>query len=147
MDASFWIAFAALIFTILTVSGGGLAALFNRMESNNRDIVEQISALKSNLDSETEAIRTAAFVEYRELRREMNDGWGKAYLEFGEAPKALREKLSQVELFMRDEFVSKREYDKDQKRLFDMLKALGESIEKRLDRIDQRLEKRESANA
>lgn len=124
-----WVAFAGLLFTILTVSGGGLWALMSKMNT-----------IKESNDREVETIRLAAFLEYKELRREMNEGWGKAYLEFGEAPKAIREKLSQVELFMRDTYVPLKLYERGQDQVLEAIKALATQSEKRFESLDKKID-------
>ena len=129
MAESSWIAFAALMVTIMTVSGGGLWALFAKMNS-----------IKASTDTEVEAIRMAAYLEYKELRREMNDGWSKAYLEFGEAPKALREKINEVELFMRDQYVTQKTYARDQDQILAMFKALNETLDRRFTSLEKKFD-------
>lgn len=140
-SGSAWIAFAALMVTILTVSGGGLWALFSRMDTNKNISMRQVEQVKQSFDTELEVIRLAAYTEYKELRREMNDGWGKAYLEFGEAPKALREKISQVELFMRDTYVPFKIYERGQDQVLETIRAFASQSEKKFDMIEKKLDK------
>lgn len=136
-----WVAFAALMVTLFVVSGTGLWALFSKMEKNRISLERVISDHKANLDAEVEALRTAAFLEYKELRREMTDAIQKAYLDFGEAPRALREKISQVELFMRDTYLPTRLYERAQDQVTKALEDLEEHLETRLVGFEKKLDK------
>ena len=136
-----WVAFAALMFTILTVSGGGIWALFSKLEANRIALENTLSDHKENLDNEIEIIRTAAFAEYKELRHEMNDGWAKAYLEFGEGPKAMREKITQVELFMRDTYLPISRFEREQDQVMEFLKNLQTHIESRMAAFEKKLDR------
>src|SRR5258708_4305368 len=99
--------------TIMTVSGGGLWALFSKLETNRvsaqtdlallRDSIgQELKSYKTAFDGELEEIRSSAYLEYKQLRDEYQAKLDKAYRELGEAPKALREKIGEVELWMRD---------------------------------------------
>lgn len=140
MTSEAWIAFGALLFTIFTVSGGGLWALFSRMSTNKDLLLEQMKNFGEEVDTEFTAIRQSAHIEYKDIRKEFNDSLTKAYLEMGEAPKAIREKVTQIELFMRDQFLTKHEYEKDHDRLLETIKMLGESIGRRLDKFEEKLD-------
>lgn len=138
--ATVWIAFGALLFTIFTVSGGGLWALFSRMETHKAFFSQKIDELELEHKTEIDSVRMAAFAEYKELRREMNEGWGKAYLEFGEAPKALREKITQVELFMRDTYVPLKLYERGQDQVLEAIRMLSAQTEKKLDSLEKKID-------
>lgn len=137
MTAEGWVAFAALVFTILSVSGGGLYALFNKADSNKTELLKVITAVRDF--SEERASRLEAFCN-RELdifKRDVEAMERRA----GEPIFAIREKIAAVELFIRDTFVSKREYERDYAQLLLALKNMQESIEKRLDAYEERVEK------
>ena len=140
MTSEAWIAFGALLFTIFTVSGGGLWALFSRMSSNKETILSEMKTFGEEVDTEFTAIRQAAHIEYKDIRKEFNDALAKAYLEMGEGPKAIREKVNQIELFMRDNYLLKEDYARAHDRLLDTIKLLGESIDRRLDRFEKKLD-------
>lgn len=134
--AEAWIAFAALLVTIFVVSGGGLWALLSKMDETKNLLQADINSLKKTLDEEVNAIRSAAFVEYKDLRRELNELVSKMYLDFGEAPKALREKIGQVELWIRDNLLPRKEYERDQDQILDSIKLLTKVMETRFTSLD-----------
>lgn len=141
MSPQVWVAFAALMVTVLVVSGTGLWVLFSKLESNRTSLEQALLRNKDDLDNEIEAIRAAAYAEYKELRREMSDGIQRAYLEFGEAPKALREKMTQLELFMRDTYLPKRDYERAQDQIAEALKDFEKHLETRLGSFEKKLDK------
>lgn len=126
MGSAEWIAFGSLLFVI--ASGGG--GVIWRLGTVRTEILGQIG--KGKLD---------AVKQIADVKKELEEKLDRAYMDFGDAPLALREKLSILELHVEREFVSKREYDKDQAQLMEFLKGLRESVEKRLDKIDEKLEK------
>lgn len=128
---------AALIVTILVASGSVIWKLAN----NKTEIIEKLGAAQKKSDDELASIRTAAFIEYKELRREITDKIDTAYRELGEAPKALREHVSSFEIFVRDKFLLKTDYERDQDRLLLAFKTLSESVEKRLDAFESKMER------
>jgi hypothetical protein len=151
MDKAAWIAFAALLVTIFTVTGGGLWALFSRMESNRisaqtdlgllRDSIhEEFKAYKNTFDGELEEIRSSAYLEYKALRDEYQARIDKAYRELGEAPQALRVKIGEVEMWMRDHLLPRKEYERDQGRLNTLISGLADAAIKRLDSIERKMD-------
>lgn len=54
---------------------------------------------------------------------------------------AIREKVATVELYIRDQYVSKREYERDHAQLLLVLRNMQEALEKRLDSYEDRVEK------
>ncbi len=151
LDKSAWIAFAALLFTIFTVAGGGLWALFSRLESNRisaqadigllrESIHKEFKAYKNTFDGELEEIRSSAYLEYKVLRDEYQAKIDKAYRELGEAPKALREKIGEVEMWMRDQLLPRKEYERDQARLTTLIGGLADAAIKRLDSIERKMD-------
>ena len=141
MSPQVWVAFAALMVTVLTVSGTGLWVLFSKLESNRASLEETFDIHKEALDGEIEAIRIAAYTEYKELRREMAEGIQRAYLEFGEAPRALREKVAQVELFIRDNYLLKRDYERSQDQISNALKDFEKHLEEKLGHFEKKLDR------
>jgi hypothetical protein len=156
MDHSAWIAFAALLFTILTVSGGGLWALFSKLDSNRvlaqndvnllrQSIERDLKAYKVTFDAELEEIRSSAYLEFKTMRDEYQGRIDKAYRELGEAPKALREKIGEVELWMRDYLLPRAEYERDQDQLHISINRLSEIAIKRLDSIERKMDEEKTA--
>src|SRR5882757_10603446 len=94
-----WIAFGVLCVAIAAAFLG----IFSRQTDNRDQILNRIEKNKEELNDELSAIRIAAYEEYKILRKEMSDTATVAYREFGETVYAIREKVTQVELWIRDE--------------------------------------------
>ena len=131
--------------TIVTVSGGGLWVLFSRMEINKKEASNDLQEFRSGVDLELDAFRIAAYTEYKELRREHQETIDKAYRELSEAPLALRQKINEVELWMRDFLLPRRDYERDQDRLTDSINSLAGTAIKRLDSIEKKFDEEKSA--
>jgi len=99
MGVAEWIAFGALCVAIAAAFLG----IMSRQTDNRNQILDRIEKNKEELNDELSAIRIAAYEEYKILRKEMSDTATVAYREFGETVYAIREKVTQVELWIRDE--------------------------------------------
>ena len=99
MGAQEWIAFGALCVAIVTT----LSVMMIRQTTNRDQILDRIEKNKEELNDELAAIRISAYEEYKILRKEMVDATTMAYREFGETVFGIREKVTQVELWIRDE--------------------------------------------
>ncbi len=97
MSAEVWVALAALIFTMFASTITATAVILSKISHN-----------KDQLDVELTAIRMAAYEEYKILRREMSEASDRAYDRFGESLVAIREKVTQVEIWIRDELANTR---------------------------------------
>ena len=75
----------------------------SRQTDNRNQILNRIEKNKEELNEELAAIRISAYEEYKILRKEMVDATTMAYREFGETVFGIREKVTQVELWIRDE--------------------------------------------
>jgi hypothetical protein len=104
MTGELWAALGALIFTIFGASVASVTTLFN----HKNQILEQMAKDKESTDQELMAIRMSAFEEYKTLRREIGDVASISRKEFGETIVALREKVTQVELWVRDQLTETR---------------------------------------
>lgn len=104
MTAEAWAAIAALIFAILVATATSVTVLFN----HKNQILKQMTDHKESTDQELTAIRMSAFEEYKTLRRELVDIASISRREFGETINAIREKVTQVELWTRDQLASTR---------------------------------------
>lgn len=87
-----WIELAALMFTILVSAMTSVAVLYRRMAAD-----------KESIDDELLALRMSAYEEYKTLRKEIGDATSIARVEFGETIRAIREKITEVELWVRDQ--------------------------------------------
>lgn len=99
MHDAFWIQLGALAFTILVSAMGLVAILF----SHKNQILTRMSEDKKSIDDELNALRMSAYEEYKTLRQEIGDSSSIARVEFGETVLAIREKITQVELWTRDQ--------------------------------------------
>jgi len=94
-----WIAFGGLCVLI----AGAFLGIFYRQTDNRNQILNRIEKNKEELNDELSALRSAAYEEYKILRKEMAETTNVAYREFGETVFGIREKVTQVELWIRDE--------------------------------------------
>lgn len=92
-----WVEVAALMFTILASAVGSVTVLYNRMAKD-----------KKSIDDELLALRMSAYEEYKTLRKELGDATSIARVEFGETVHAIREKVTEVELWTRDQLANTR---------------------------------------
>jgi hypothetical protein len=99
VGAQEWIAFGALCIAIM----GALLGIAYRQTDNRNQVLSKIDKNKEELKQELSAIRAAAYEEYTTLRREMSDTMSAAYREFGETVYGIRQKVTEVELWIRDE--------------------------------------------
>lgn len=99
MGAAEWIAGAGLIAVLFMCTGG----VIWRLAENKVAILDRLDEHKEQIDEELTAIRISAYKEYQILRKEMVDATTIARREFGDSLLAIREKVVQVELFVRDQ--------------------------------------------
>lgn len=99
MGAQEWIAFGALCVAII----GAFLTIMSRQTDNRNQVLNKIDENNKELKKELSAIRAAAYEEYTTLRKEMAESTSIAYREFGETVYGIREKVTQVELWIRDE--------------------------------------------
>jgi hypothetical protein len=99
VGAQEWIAFGAFCVALV----GAFLGLTYRQTDNRNQILNRIEKNKEELNDELSAIRIAAYEEYKNLRQEIHDTSSATYREFGETVYAIREKVNQVELWIRDE--------------------------------------------
>ncbi len=104
MATESWIALSALAFTVLLSSGGLVAILF----SHKNEILNKMAEDKESTDQELMAIRMSAYEEYKTLRKEIGDVASISRKEFGDTIHSIREKVTQVELWVRDQLTDTR---------------------------------------
>ena len=137
MEPSAWIAFAALMVTVFAVSGGGLWALFSKLDTTKVLLGKMVTETRSAVETQHKGLELKVEQAFATLSREVEALERRS----AEPILALREKVTQIELYVRDTFVSKREYEKDHAQLLLALKDIQEAIEKRLDAYEERVEK------
>jgi len=94
-----WIALGILVLTIIVSAIGIVAVLFK----NKNVILAKMTQDKEAIDIELMGIRLSAFEEYKTVRKEINELASISRKEFGETILAMREKLTQIELWVRDQ--------------------------------------------
>ena len=99
MTSESWIALGALIFTIIAATAAAVVFL----AGNKNEILARMADDKESIDEELNALRMSAYEEYKTLRKEIGDATSVARVEFGETILAMREKITQVELWTRDQ--------------------------------------------
>lgn len=119
------IAGGALLFTILCAAVS-LTWRISRLELSLR------KEIRSSHD-EVDIKHATAAQEYKE-RNEQNIKM------FGESSAALRQKIHEVELWMRDTFVRRDGYYKVQEAMENSIKALGDKIDIRLERMEAKID-------
>lgn len=141
MSAEVWIAGAGLIITILISA----ATIVWKLGEVKASVLEVIAEHREQLDAELTAMRTAAYEEYKILRKELNDTSAQTYREFGETVQAVREKINQVELWVRDQLslhLLKKDFERDHDHIRDALKTLSDTVDRRFDSFEKKLDQR-----
>lgn len=124
MTTEAWIAFGSLLFVI--ASGG--ATVIWKLASNKAEIIDRINNSKSSIYKEVDKLAADWKRELEVVAREA-----------AEPIFAIREKVGQVELYIRDTYITKREYEKDHAQLLIVLRDMQEALEKRLDAHEDRV--------
>lgn len=83
----------------------------------------------------------SAYEEYKTLRHEMHEGASMSYREFGESVAAIREKVTQVELWIRDQLSNTRHT------LGGSMDMRHSIVEEKLEAINERLRQLELSGA
>jgi hypothetical protein len=99
-----WIQLAGLIVTIVGATGSSTAFIMGRINKIKDETNEKLDTMELELN----ASRMAAYKEYVELRKEITDVGTIARKEFGETVAAIREKVTEVELWVRDQLTETR---------------------------------------
>jgi hypothetical protein len=132
MDAQF-IAFVSLFCTV-ALGGGGVVWKLTRVETAIRDkIGSETKILDDKLGKVNERLAGVERQQLEEiaiLRREA-----------GESIAAIRTKVHEIETWARDEFVRKGSFETVVSRMEKGIESLGEKIERRLDKMAERIEK------
>lgn len=85
------------------------------------------------------AIRTSIAAVKLELNTRISDERDLTISRFGETVNALRQKINDMELWNRDNFVNRRTFDGHMADTRESLKRLEDKLDARFDRIDQKL--------
>ncbi len=113
-----WIAFITAIITLALQTLGLIIAGVKKLSAIEEDIRSQISSIKfDNYNQMTEAVRN-----------------------IGETFTAMRQKITEVELYVRDNYVAKDTLHQIILGLGSDIRELGGRIEKRMERIEEKLD-------
>jgi hypothetical protein len=141
MTAEVWVAGAGLLVTIFLASG----AVIWKLAEVKASVLGELQIHKDALDVELTAIRQAGYQEYKLLRQEINDVSAQTYREFGETVQAVREKINQVELWVRDQFgnyLLKSDFERDHDHILESLRTLNATVERRFNTLEEKLDSR-----
>lgn len=87
-------------------------------------------------------LKASLVKEIHESKEEVEAGHAKYVREVGESLSALREKVREVELYCRDTFMRRDSFYEVNRANTEALKALGEKIEARLERMEAKIDAR-----
>jgi hypothetical protein len=114
--------YASTIVTIasfILTAGGMLVAVTWRLSQTEIALREAINASRDDIEDKQDRITR----------------------EFGETVTAIRQKVHEIETWARDEFVRKGSFETVVSRMEKGIESLGEKIERRLDKMAERIEK------
>lgn len=114
------------VLNIVVLSIGGTWKL-SRVEASIR---QSVSDHRKEIDTEIMGVRKDFSDDLTVMRRE-----------FGETGAAIRAKINEVELFMRDEFVRKRSFEAVLNEVRGDIKGMGDKLEARLLRMEGKIDR------
>lgn len=113
------------VLNVIVLAIGGTWALSRQAQT----IQESISTSRRETDSEFQKLRDEIHLEHDDFLRR-----------FGDSLAAIRQKVSEVELWARDEFVRRDDFYRILDGINKSITALGEKIDARVDRLESKLE-------
>lgn len=119
----------AMAFLFFTIAGGGGAVVW-RLTRVETSIREKISSETESLNARLSAIERDQLEEIGVVRHETGEGLA-----------AVRTKIHEIETWSRDQFVRKDSFELVVGRLEKGIDALGDKIERHLDKMTERIEK------
>lgn len=122
------------LFCTVALGGGGVVWKLTRVESGIREKIE--SETKSLDEKLARVHERLAGVERQQLEE-----LAVLRREAGESIAAIRTKVHEIETWARDEFVRKGSFETVVSRMEKGIESLGEKIERRLDKMAERIEK------
>jgi methyl-accepting chemotaxis protein len=85
-------------------------------------------------------MEAAILAQLNAHQKDTDDEFGKVRNEFGETGKALREKINQVELFLRDNYVRRDSFYKVNDDTQASIKTLGDDLKSWLERLETKID-------
>lgn len=131
-----WVAAGAFAVNIaVMLVGGGIA--YARQEARMQALVAEVEkALEKKIDNMiAEQSKASA-----QVQKEANEGIKIAIREFGETATAIRQKITEVELFMRDNYIKRDSFYHGISELANNVKNLGDSLDGRLIRMENKID-------
>lgn len=130
MIVEVWLGVAGFVLNVVVLAIGGTWALSRQA----RTIEGAIFANRQQTDGEFEKLRHELHLEHDDFLRR-----------FGDSLAAIRQKVSEVELWARDEFVRRDDFYRILDGINKSIAALGEKIDARTDRLETKIEQLRSA--
>lgn len=129
-EGAAYVAIAIGVVNLLTMLVGGGRKLGHFEQSFKQTLTERLIEQKEQF--------TAALTAHR---REIDEESDRIRRDFGETVLALRQKLTDVEIFCRDTFVRRESFYEVTKGLADSVKAIGDKLEMRIEKLDGKLDR------
>lgn len=120
-----WLGVLGFVLNVVVLAIGGTWALSRQAQT----IQESISVSRRETDTEFQKLRDEIHLEHDDFLRR-----------FGDSLAAIRQKVSEVELWARDEFVRRDDFYRILDGINKSITALGEKIDARVDRLESKLE-------
>lgn len=119
LSAGVWIAGAGLLFAMFTTAGGMIWA---------------VAGIRQTLQTQIDTMRT-------EWTRALAAAVDEVLRRAGEGDTAMREKMNQLELFVRDTYVPWPHYNRDQEQKWETIKAMQGSLEARIEALHGKIDR------
>lgn len=145
MNWQLWIAATGLLFTV-SISAG---TIIWKLADVRALLVNEITSLRQEIEKEITANKLSAQDEYELLRREANELNSKTYREFGEGLEAIRSKVVQVELWIRDQlqlYLPKEDFQRNQDQVLSCIRQLTETVDRRFGAMEKKLDRHMEEN-
>lgn len=141
MNWQLWIAATGLLFTV-SISAG---TIIWRLADVRALLVNEITSLRQEIEKEIAVNKLSTVQEHELLRRELHEVVDRRSREYGECVSAVRVKVTQVELWIRDQlafYALKEDFQRGQDQVLEALKHLGETVDRRFGTMEEKLDRR-----
>jgi ElaB/YqjD/DUF883 family membrane-anchored ribosome-binding protein len=136
-----WIAFGALMFTVVSTGVGAAWKLSGQMTQNRELYLARMEGLKDSQQAKLDIQGRDLRKEITDLQRHLEDEIDSLSKLASEPIHALRAKVGEVEIFVRDKFLQKEDYIRDQDRLLLAFRESQDATARRLDAFESKIEK------